>query len=204
MSEILPMTLTSLPRVPKAIIIGTSAGGVDALKIIFRGLPADFSVPIVVVHHLPSQMKTDIAMVYRQYTKMPVRIVEDKDTMERGFIYFAPPGYHLLIERDLSFSLDVDEPVRFSRPSIDVTFASAARALGRDMIGVLLTGANDDGARGLAEVKMKDGYTLVQNPQNADAPYMPQSALHMMEPDAIADISEVAGLLTDLCRKKES
>jgi two-component system chemotaxis response regulator CheB len=191
-----------LQRVPKVILIGTSAGGVDALKIILKALPNNFSVPIVVIHHLPANTKTDFTIVYKHHTALAIRQVEDKDTLQNGTVYFAPPNYHVLIERDLTLSLDVDEPVRFSRPSIDVTFQSAAKSLGRDQIAILLTGANDDGARGLAEIKNQQGYTIVQDPATAQVSYMPQSALRLMKPDQVCTLTEIAPSLIALCERR--
>ena len=144
------------------IVIGTSWGGLSALSTIISTLPSTFALPIVVVQH-----------------RSPVAEVDDKMTIAAGHVYVAPPNYHLLVERGF-FSLTTDAPVRYSRPSIDVTFGSVADAYGRSAIGIVLTGANEDGALGLKRIADRGGYAIVQDPETAEGAMMPRAAWRMV------------------------
>lgn len=181
----------------RIVVIGASAGGVSAFQSILAKLPADFKVPIVVVHHLPSQSKIDVGLVYGLKTKLRVEQLEDKQPLLAGTVYFAPPDYHLLIERDLTASFDVSEPVNFSRPSIDVTFLSIADSIGKEALAVLLTGANSDGAHGIAELHARGAMTVIQDPKTAESPRMPESAVLLSPSSRIANLDDIPGLLID-------
>lgn len=157
----------------KAIAIGGSAGALEALALILPALPRDFPLPIALVLHLPAQRPNVVPEVLAAGCALQVREAADKEPLLPATLYVAPPGYHLLIERTLTLALSVDEPVRFSRPSIDVLFESAADAYGPALLGVLLSGASDDGAQGLASIKRAGGRTLVQAPESARSPAMP-------------------------------
>lgn len=159
------------------VVIGTSWGGLSALSAVVAGLPATFALPIVVVQHRSPDAPGLLAELLQARTGLNVVEAEDKRSISPGHVYIAPPNYHLLIERGF-FSLTTDAPVRYSRPSIDVTFVSAADEYGRATIGVVLTGANTDGALGLRRIADRGGYTLVQDPATAESPIMPQAALH--------------------------
>lgn len=182
----------------KAVFIGTSAGGVTALQTLFTALDEKFALPIVVVQHLPSDAQVDPALVFGRIANREILEACDKMPVEHGHIYFAPPGYHLLLERDFSFSLSQDEPVQFSRPSIDVLFQSAANVYGRAACGVILTGANADGADGLRAIQEAGGLTIVQDPVNADVSLMPSSAMAAVKPNFVGSLCDIAKFLSEL------
>ena len=140
----------------EAIVIGASAGGIDALEIILTSLPESFSLPIIVVLHLPPDDPSILPQVFSHKIKMKVLEANEKELLNAGTVYFAPPAHHLLIEKNKTFSLTVESPVFFSRPSIDILFKSAADVYGKALVGILLTGANQDGALGLKKIKEMD------------------------------------------------
>ncbi|RZJ25397.1 MAG: chemotaxis protein CheB [Haliea sp.] len=185
-------------RSVRAIAIGASAGGVEALLAILSGLPASFAIPIVVVLHQAEDRDSVLAAVFAGRTRLPVRQAADKEPMVAGTLYFAPPGYHLLLEADLSFSLSCDAPEHFSRPSIDVFFESAADALHSGLAAVLLTGANEDGAAGLAHAARLGGLTVVQEPLEASSPQMPRAALALHTPDFVLPLRDIHQLIARL------
>lgn len=178
--------------------MGVSAGGMQALKRILPALPASFRLPIAIVQHLNAQSDSYLAEHLDELSAITVKEAEDKEILEPGTAYLAPAGYHLLIEPDKSFSLSVEEKVNFSRPSIDLLFESAADALGKSLIGVVLTGANSDGARGLKAIKACGGLAIIQNPMTAEVRYMPQAAFDATPVDYIEDLAGIAPLLTKL------
>lgn len=187
----------SLPY--EAIVIGTSAGAVEALSALLPRIPVDFPLPVLVVVHLPSDKKSVIAELMQEKCKVKVRESEDKEPIEAGTVYFAPPDYHLLIESDRSICLTVEEPVLYSRPSIDVLFESAAEVYGNKLLGIVLTGANPDGAKGLRSIMDAGGMGIVQDPGTASSPMMPEAALktcpqaHTMTLDQIGSFLEKGG-----------
>ena len=184
------------------VVIGASWGGLRALEHIFAGLPEDFPTPIVVAQHRDDDSDDELLpRLLNRYTGLCVVDAEDKAALEPGTILLAPPGYHVLVT-DGCVELNVDEPVQFSRPSIDVLFETAADAYGPRTLAVLLTGANADGAAGLVEVARRGGRTIVQDPASAERPEMPRAALAAMTPDVVADLDEIAGLLCDACGKE--
>ncbi|CAM4470227.1 chemotaxis protein CheB [Corallococcus exiguus] len=165
-----------------AIVIGASAGGVDVLTQILPALPTNFRPAVLVVLHLPRKLPSLLPEVFTARCTLPVHEATDKQPVQPGTIYFAPPNYHLLVDRDAKgplLALSMDAPVHFSRPAIDVLFESAAAVYGPRLGGVILTGANADGALGLQAVKRRGGVTLVQAPNIAIArsPAMPQAAV---------------------------
>ena len=163
----------------EAVVIGASAGALEALSQILPALPSDFKLPIFIVVHLPPTPESLLTEVFAAKCALPVKEAEDKEPIQPGTIYFAPPNYHLLVEPNRKLSLSSDEPVLFSRPSIDVLFESAADAYGDSLIGVILSGANNDGAQGLKRIIDAGGRGLVQDPASAEAAAMPQSALKL-------------------------
>lgn len=181
-----------------AIVLGASAGGVTALLSVFGSLPHDFRVPLLCVLHLPDDRHSQLAEVFARRLQRPVREARDKESIEPGMIYVAGPGYHLSVERDFSFSLSQEARVHFSRPSIDILFESAADAYGPGLVGVLLTGANEDGARGLAHIKYCGGRTLIQDPAQAQVATMPAAALALHRPDHILSLNGIGQLLASL------
>ncbi|MFZ6654670.1 chemotaxis protein CheB [Undibacterium sp. TJN19] len=179
----------------EAIVIGASAGGISALQDILTGLPADYGLPIIVLLHLPENRESKLAELFAHFIAMPVREAQDKDQINAGTLYFATAGYHLSVEVDRSFSLSCEAPVFFSRPSIDVLMESAAHAYGKHLVGILLTGANQDGADGLASIARHGGLTIVQDPGEAQVATMPKAAIAQMQPDMILPSHEIHQLL---------
>lgn len=193
------LPIRSLPVVD-AIVIGASSGGVDALMKIFASLSPGFGLPIIVVLHLPDERRSRLAEVFQQRLPIPVKEVDDKEMIVPGTLYFAAPGYHVSVEKDFSLSLSQEERIYHSRPSIDILFESAADAYGARLAGVLLTGANQDGARGLALIKQHGGFTVVQDPRLAQVPTMPEAALSLHMPNHILPLHDIGRLLIELER----
>ncbi|NML08010.1 chemotaxis protein CheB [Sphingomonas sp. G-3-2-10] len=160
----------------RAIVIGASAGAVQALSRILPRLPADYPLPVLVVVHVPAA-PSGLTTLFAAKAQMVVREPEAKEPIAPGTVYFAPPGYHMLVEEDRSIALSADEPVLFSRPSIDVLFESAADCYGAGLVALVLSGANEDGAEGAASVLAAGGTVLVQDPEEAFAATMPDAAL---------------------------
>ena len=184
------------------VVIGASWGGLRALEELFAGLPEDFPTPIVVAQHRDDDADDELlARLLNRHTSLRVADADDKAPLEPATILLAPPGYHVLVT-DGCVELNVDEPVQFARPSIDVLFETAADEYGPRTLGVLLTGANADGAAGLMEIARRGGRTIVQDPASAERPEMPAAALAVMTPDVVAGLDEIAGLLCDACVKK--
>ncbi|AUG07978.1 chemotaxis protein CheB [Pseudomonas sp. S09G 359] len=179
----------------EAIVVGASAGGVEALLSIFGELPKGFGLPIIAVLHLPDERRSQLAEVFARRLRIPVREARDKEVIEAGTLYFAGPGYHLSVEHDRSLSLSQEDRVHHSRPAIDYLFSSAADAYGKGLLAILLTGANQDGARGLAHVKQSGGTTVVQDPDEARIAVMPRAALALHTPDHILTLSQIGSLL---------
>lgn len=167
----------SIENLNKVIIIGTSAGGIHALKSLLSGLKMKFPCPIVIVIHRLKNVKSHLVEVLQNFTKLKVCEAEEKQELQSGYIYVAPANYHLLLEDNFSFSLCVDEVINFSRPSIDVSFVSFAQIIQNNLLAIVLTGANADGANGLATVCEFDGEVWVQNPEEAYVASMPKEAL---------------------------
>jgi len=182
----------------EAVVIGASAGGFEALFAVLKGLPASYPMPLVVVLHLPETHESRLAELFGYRLSLQVREARDKETLEAGVLYFAPSGYHLSIETDRSFSLSCEDRVSYARPSIDVLFASAADAYGKSLAAVLLTGANYDGAAGLAGIRIAGGLTVVQDPSTAEVATMPEAAIRRMTPDLILPLAEIHSLLCKL------
>ncbi|MET0543880.1 MAG: chemotaxis protein CheB [Variovorax sp.] len=191
------MKTTTTARI-EAVAIGASAGGVEALMTLLRDLPARWRLPMIVVLHLPEQHESRLAEVFRHRLALPVCEAEDKARIAPATLYFAAPGYHLSIERDHCFSLSCEPPLHWSRPSIDVLMGSAADAYGPALAGLLLTGANEDGADGLALIHRAGGLTAVQDPDEAESPTMPRAALARHRPDRILPLRELRELLLQL------
>jgi len=179
-------------------VIGTSAGGLRALEKILGSLPASFSVPIVVVQHRARESDA-FASIMQSLCVLPVHEAEDKEPIVTPGIYLAPPDYHLMLEPG-HLALSTDEPVSFSRPSIDVLFESAADAYGAGVLAVLLTGANQDG-KGLVRIRAAGGVALVQDPKTAESPEMPTAAIHAGAVDHVVPLAAIAG---ELLRRSQS
>ena len=167
-----------------AVIIGASAGALDALSLILPRLGSDFPLPIVVVVHVPPDKRSVLAAIFDAKCRLRAVEAEDKEPLEAGVIYFAPPDYHLLIEDRDTIALSNEDQVLFSRPSIDVAFESAAEVWGKALTGIVLTGANQDGASGLKAIAAAGGTAIVQDPREAYARAMPEAAIEAC-PDAL-------------------
>ncbi len=199
MSSQAPRRIAGKRRPPvEAVVIGTSAGGLAALSVLVAGLEATFRLPLLVVQHIPSGVPTQLAEIFQRKTGLHVKEADEKETVRGGTLYFAAPGYHLLVEQDASLSLSQDDSVHFSRPSIDVLFESAADAWGERVAGILLTGANEDGAAGLEAIHRAGGLTIVQDPDEAEVDSMPRAALQRFAPDYILPLRDIHRLLREL------
>jgi two-component system chemotaxis response regulator CheB len=181
-----------------AVVIGTSAGGVEALAVLLPSLPVGITEPIFIVLHLPRDRPSVLVDIFRSRCALRVEEAEDKMPVQSGTIYFAPPDYHLLLDKGPQLSLSADDPVHFSRPSIDVLFESAADVYRERLLGIILTGANEDGSNGLAAVHDAGGVTVVQDPASAQSPFMAESALRRTPVDHVLTLSEIASLLATL------
>jgi two-component system chemotaxis response regulator CheB len=179
------------------IVVGTSTGGLKALQTLLSGLPADFPLPIVIVQHRRKDSESGLCDFLGQSSSLLVSEPEDKEPLVSGHVYLAARDYHLLIENG-SFALSTDLPVGFARPSIDVLFESAADEFQERAIGVILTGANRDGARGLAAIKAQGGLTIVEDPRSAACAEMPEAAILLTTPDWILPLPEIAPRLIKL------
>jgi two-component system chemotaxis response regulator CheB len=205
----------------RLVVVGASFGGFDALKTMLRDLPATFPVPIAIVQH-QSSPGSGLATLLQRYTALIVVDAEDKDELLPGFAYLAPPGYHLLVEREMvnrelvdrkpvdrgpldrgsidrgTVALSIDPTVQHARPSIDVLFESAADVYGPDVIGVILTGTGRDGAAGLTRIKRRGGLAIVQDPATATRAAMPEAALASTPVDLVLPIEQIGGRLVQL------
>ena len=182
----------------EAVVIGASAGGVEALTELLPVLPRTFRPSVFVVLHQPRARPSLLAEIFARRCALPVREAEDKAPVEPGTVYFAPPDYHLLLEKSRRMALSVDEPAHFSRPSIDVLFESAADVYSERLLGIILTGANEDGAAGLHAVHRAGGITVAQQPDSAKVPLMVVSALQRTPADFVLPLPEIAQLLGGL------
>ena len=182
----------------RLIVFGCSWGGFYALREIFGSLPPDFRVPIVVVQHRMAQAEDSLHSSMQSASRLPIADVTDKEPLLGGAIYLAPSDYHTIVEGKY-LALSTEEVVQFARPSIDVLFESAANSYGGDLIAVILTGANEDGAEGLRRVKELGGYTIVQHPDTAIRREMPDAALAKVRPDRVMTLSEIGPHLVELC-----
>ena len=190
-------TASGLP--PQAVVVGCSAGGLSALHRLLGGLSRPLPVPMVVVCHSGSDDMRVFCELLESRSGLPVAEAEERQKPEPGHIYVAPSGYHLLLERNGCFALSVDPRVAFSRPSIDVLFESAAELWRERLVGVLLTGANSDGAEGCARLRRCGGTLIVQDPETAQVPVMPAAALELAGADHCLPLPEIPFLLEALC-----
>ena len=185
------------------VVIGTSTGGLKALQTLLPGLPAEFALPIVIAQHRSKDLESGLCEYLSEISSLPVSEPDDKEELRGGHVYLAPRDYHLLIE-NRSFALSTAESVRFARPSIDVLFESAADAFQTGAIGVILTGANRDGARGLATIRSRGGFTIVEDPASAAAREMPDAAIAQATPDKILALDQIAPCLITLSESQPS
>jgi two-component system chemotaxis response regulator CheB len=188
------------PPVSRLLVIGGSAGSLQVVLAVLAAIGDDFPLPVLIVLHRNGGFESSLEDLFSSRTRLPIREVEEKDQLRAGTIYLCPADYHVLLEKDHSFSLDYSERVHFSRPSIDVTFRSAADIFGPGVIGLLLSGGNADGAEGMQYVQQRGGVTIVQDPATADVPYMPQQVISRMKVDFILPTDEIPGFVHQLGR----
>lgn len=184
----------------EAIVIGVSSGGMKAMQVMFSILPRNFSTPIIVVQHISPHSENKWIGFLNNRSNLLIKEPDEKEKIEPGTVYIAPPNYHLLIEKDKTFSLTVDERVNYARPSIDVLFDSAADVYKNSLIGVVLTGANNDGAKGLKHIQDCGGLTIVENPNTAESSTMPAAAIATIAPDHILPLDSIADLLIKITK----
>ena len=173
----------------------------EAMKTIFPALPAHFGIPIVMVQHVSPLSDSQWISLLNQNCRLELREANEKEEITPGNIYLAPPNYHLLVERNHSFSLTIDARVNYARPAIDVLFETAAVAYEEELVGVVLTGSNHDGAQGLKKIKGNGGLTIVQDPKTAASAFMPQAAIDTVAPDHVLPLEKIIELLIELDRK---
>ena len=186
------------------IVVGASWGGLKALSTLLSGLPHDLDAAVVVAQHRAPKSTEGLSRLLQQHGPLPVCEVEDKMAIATGNVYLAPPDYHVIVEREKGgeghLGLSLDDRVQFSRPSVDVLFESAAAAYQACVAAVVLTGANADGAAGLRSVKQSGGFTIVQDPETAESPVMPEAAIASGAADKVLPLSQIAAFLVELCR----
>ena len=187
----------------RAIVVGGSAGSIEALGQVLPALAPTLAAPVIVVLHLPREQPSLLQSIFAPRCRLPVREAQDKEPLGTGGIYFAPPDYHLLVDAGPVLALSIDPPVHFSRPAIDVLFESAAHVYGARLTAVLLSGANSDGAQGLRAVQRAGGTTIVQSPDSSYATAMPQAALALLTPDHVLAPSAMAGVLNHLHSRRK-
>lgn len=183
---------------PHAIVIGTSAGGVEALTRLFKGLRPGFSIPMLIVQHISPSSDSYLTQHLNRLTTITVKEALDKTPIEKFHAYLAPPNYHLLVEEDKTIALTVDEKVSYARPSIDVLFETAARSYARNLLAIILTGANADGAAGARIVKEMGGFLIVQDPKTAHISTMPEAAIQQAGADYVTTLDGIVEILNNL------
>ncbi|WP_375748802.1 chemotaxis protein CheB [Vibrio sp. HN007] len=183
----------------RAVVIGASAGGLAAMEQILKRLKPSFCLPVLLVQHISPNVESYLASHFANRSSLKVKEADDKEPIKRGFLYIAPPNYHMMVEFDGSVALSIDPPVNFSRPSIDVLFETAADYYGSELIGIVLTGANSDGAAGLERIKKNGGLTVVQSVESAEVQTMPQAAIDAVKVDHVVPIDEIGDFLNSIC-----
>ena len=180
------------------VAIGTSVGGLHALIALLGELPATFPLPIVVAQHRSQDSRSGLAELLQNHTQLKVVEADDKDPLEPASVYLAPADYHLLIEADHTLALSTEGPVHFARPSIDVLFESAADVYRDKLVGVALTGASSDGARGAQRIKQHGGWLIVQQPESAESRVLPDAVLAAAQADDVVPLDRIAACLRQL------
>jgi len=187
----------------RAVTIGASAGGMEALAQVLGALEADFPLPIAVVQHVSPVADSSIPALLDDRCRIRVKEADEKEPLLPGTAYFAPANYHLLVEQDATLSLSTEARVCFARPSVDVLFQSAAVAFGPALAGVVLTGGNEDGSQGLAAIARAGGLTIVQAPETATAPEMPRAALAATPVDHVLPLEDIGPLLSRMAHDND-
>ena len=181
-----------------AVVLGVSAGGLKALTILFTELKDSFKLPVLLVQHLHAHSDDYLVRHLAAVNKMTIKEADEKERIRENTVYIAPPNYHMLVEDDRTISLTIDERVNFCRPSVDVLFDTAAEVYEEKLIGIILTGANEDGARGMRLVHKAGGTTIIQNPKTAEVDTMPRSVLKYFKPDYILNLKDIARFLNKI------
>ena len=189
------------PPAYDCIVIGVSSGGAEAIPNVLAPLPADYPIPIILVRHLHPSSRLDLHLSLWNNCRLPISEAMDKEPITPG-IHTAPANYHLLVEKNRTFSLSIDARVQWARPSIDVLFESAADVYQNRLIGIVLTGANHDGAEGLQKIKANGGLALVQDPQTADVPEMPNAAIVACPTAQILPLHEIGERLRKITHEE--
>ena len=195
-------TLPTLQGRVDAVVIGASAGGVEALSVLLPALPGRMDAAVFVVLHLPRDRRSLLVNIFAPKCAVMVVEAQDKEPVARGTVYFAPPDYHLLLDDGPQLALSVDEPVHYSRPSIDVLFQSATDVYRDRVLGILLTGGNQDGAAGLDTVRRTGGVTVAQDPLEAQVALMPESAIELGAAEFVLTLADIAALLRTLVQER--
>lgn len=185
-------------RRTKVLLMGCSAGGFKVIFEMLKALPKDLPIAVLVVIHRNPNYETNIEASMMARSQVIIKVAEDKEPIRAGTVYFSPAGYHLLVEPDLSLSLDISDPVNFSRPSIDVTMQSAADVFGSATTAILLSGANHDGAKGMLVIHRKGGFCIVQHPDQAEIRTMPDAAIALDATDLILTNDELIAFCREL------
>ena len=185
----------------KLVVVGASSGGIEAISKFLSKLPVSLNIPVIIVLHIGNNKISTLLSQLNNKTSFLVKEAEEKETINPKTVYFAPPNYHIQVEENRTFSLSTDAKVNFSRPSIDVLFETAAWVYKDELVGILLTGSNNDGSKGLLEIKKHGGIAIVENPKTAFSKTMPYTATTLFEPDLIIDIEDIAEKITDLCKE---
>lgn len=185
----------------EAVVMGISAGGLSALTTILEAMPPNFQLPVMVVQHRSKDERTLLEDLLTMKCKIKIKQADEKEKIMKGIVYFAPPDYHLLIERDRTLSLSSDARVNFSRPSIDVLFETASGVYKNKLLAIILTGANHDGAAGIKMIKEEGGTTIAQNPVTAQYPVMPKAAIDTGSIQHILDLGEIKDFLINIGKK---
>jgi len=185
----------------RLLTIGGSAGSLQVVLSLLAAIDGGFPMPVLVILHRNGVFESSLEDLFATRTTMPIKEVEEKETLRNGIVYICPADYHVLLEKDHSLSLDYSERIHFSRPSIDVTFHSAADVYGPGLICLLLSGGNADGVEGMRYAQERGGLTIVQDPATAEVPYMPQQAVVRMKPDFIIGADQIPAFVRSLGQK---
>ncbi len=183
-----------------AIVIGVSLGGMNALRELLANLKDEVSIPILIVQHLHARCDNYLANYLDKFSNRNIKEAEEKEVITANNVYLAPANYHLIVEEDRTISLTTDDPVNYCRPSIDILFDSAAETYASKLIGIILTGANNDGTNGMKNIKKNGGLLVVQDPTTAEASTMPSSVITQTKVDYILSLKEISDLLNVIAK----
>lgn len=184
----------------KLVVVGVSAGGLNALKILFSSIDDLFVLPIIIVQHMHPESDDYLANYLSEFSALTFKEADEKEKIKKGTVYIAPANYHLMIDEDETLALTTDHKVNFCRPAIDILFESAVEVYGKKVIGIILTGANSDGALGMKKIKEAGGLTIIQDPQEAHVDTMPSSVKKIIEVDHSIPLKEIGKLLNKVGR----